>query len=509
MCTDICERLESDLAPLPDSIYWKSGSLNPISLSFFDKVSFIASQYLSFIKDLFLLPFSFCATKHTISQLTEPESLKLPKHTGFADSLFQTSGLGLETSQWADWVTDKKYFIDILNNPDPFIDLLKSMNVTAHRFSLEWSVIEPEKGQVDQQAIDLYRNFIQKLKENGIEPYVTLHHFVLPKWFTGFDKMENITLFQNHALKMIALFPEVQYWMTINEPAIFAFQSYLRGVYPPGTSGDITKCAQVMRSLLMAHCLIYKEAKEQFPEKQIGITHQWLKFEPLEGNPFECMVCYFLSKITHNAVFNFFKTGQFSLQMPLHTNVQFAIDPEEWQKTKFLDFIGVQFYGYPRFKMGLNGGEEHPGYKIQNGYGITIGSTCPKNGIMQSFGPSIYPESLNDCLSEAQSLQVPIVISEIGCDARVQKWGEKSFTVQDEEQLAYFQKILPILAKFQNSIQGLFIWTLFRGHLEWDRGDFPHLGVIDVVKDREGKVMEYKLSPAAQFLQKVFSQIPS
>jgi beta-glucosidase len=50
----------------------------------------------------------------------------------------------------------------------------------AHRFSLEWSRIEPEPGRWDDAELDFYREMLAGMRERGIEPLVTLHHFTNP-----------------------------------------------------------------------------------------------------------------------------------------------------------------------------------------------------------------------------------------------------------------------------------------------------------------------------------------
>jgi beta-glucosidase/6-phospho-beta-glucosidase/beta-galactosidase len=311
----LSRKLESSLLPLPCTLIWKKGEIFSTEWSLIQRIKYLASQSFQFVVSLAFLPLAAAAslstrilTRHTpphseIEIIDSPNLLSssLPDDFGFADSLFQTSGLGTDASatvlkgrsNWNRWLTPehiegtstyRDFFVDILNHPRPFIEILKKMNVTAHRFSLEWAVIEPEPGKLDHKAIALYRNFIQELKNGGIEPYVTLHHFVLPEWFGDFEKLEDIELFVTHSLKMIELFPMVKNWMTFNEPAVYALQTRIRGVFPPGRK-NLPEAAQVLRNLLIAHCKIYKEAKAKFGDKvQIGITHQWLNFEPLAGN---------------------------------------------------------------------------------------------------------------------------------------------------------------------------------------------------------------------------------
>ncbi len=548
MASIVGRNIERCLLPSPDIVSWDRGEVKQISLTTCQKIRHFIGNIFLLIVNIVCLPFAvvYSLTKalitRTISLFSSPKkgvpngpvdsaAAALPKHFGFADSLFQTSGLGTKASatpfpglsNWDKWLNPRriegttegeyrKFFIDVLRNPEPFIQILREMKVTAHRFSLEWSVIEPQKGRYDLEAIQLYRNFIQRLKESGIEPYVTLHHFVCPEWFEqmgGFDKLENIAIFKEHVLKMMELFPNVVNWMPFNEINVDAFQKCVRGVYPPGREGDIAGAGKMMRNMLLAHCQIYKAAKEKRPHLQIGSTHQWLKFEPLEGNPLEEAICYFLSKITHYACYNFFKTGQFSLEIPGKANVQFSMPQGEFKKYNgFSDFIGVQFYGFPRLKAGFNGGHKFPGYKVTNlnfwKLGLTFGSTCPKGGEVMSFSPGFYPESLEKCLTEAVALKKPIVISETGCDAKTQKWGEKEFKVHDETQKRYFERIFPILQKFKDHLKAFFTWTVVRRHLEWDRGDFPLLGTVDILKDQNRNIVGHVLSPAALFLQNVY-----
>lgn len=62
-------------------------------------------------------------------------------------------------------------------------DLAQSLGHNAHRFSIEWSRIEPKEGEFDEDAIRHYRNVILALKRRGIEPLITLYHWTHPTWF--------------------------------------------------------------------------------------------------------------------------------------------------------------------------------------------------------------------------------------------------------------------------------------------------------------------------------------
>src|SRR5258708_38532213 len=55
----------------------------------------------------------------------------------------------------------------------------------AHRLSLEWSRIEPERGRIDAREVAHYHGVLASLKRHGLTPGVTLHHFTNPPWIPG------------------------------------------------------------------------------------------------------------------------------------------------------------------------------------------------------------------------------------------------------------------------------------------------------------------------------------
>ncbi|HEX6351084.1 MAG TPA: family 1 glycosylhydrolase, partial [Candidatus Dormibacteraeota bacterium] len=61
--------------------------------------------------------------------------------------------------------------------------LLREMHNNAHRLSIEWSRVEPRPGEFDPKQIRHYRDVLGELREQGMAPMLTLHHFTSPIWF--------------------------------------------------------------------------------------------------------------------------------------------------------------------------------------------------------------------------------------------------------------------------------------------------------------------------------------
>src|SRR5258708_5918468 len=69
----------------------------------------------------------------------------------------------------------------------------------AHRFSVEWSRIQPAPDQWDEDALEKYRGMLRGLRERGMTAMVTLHHFSDPLWLSergGWEDPDVVSLFQ-------------------------------------------------------------------------------------------------------------------------------------------------------------------------------------------------------------------------------------------------------------------------------------------------------------------------
>jgi beta-glucosidase len=61
--------------------------------------------------------------------------------------------------------------------------LLAGLGLRHHRLTIDWARLEPEPGRHDPAAVAHYRDVLTAALEAGIEPWVCLHHFTVPRWF--------------------------------------------------------------------------------------------------------------------------------------------------------------------------------------------------------------------------------------------------------------------------------------------------------------------------------------
>jgi len=178
-------------------------------------------------------------------------------------------------------------------------DIAKSLNQNAHRFSIEWSRIEPREGFIDEKEIEHYRQVLSALKNRGIEPFVTLYHWPLPNWLAQKGGWLNpkAPYYFDRYVKIISerLFSQVNFWITLNEPIIYASHCYSRGLWPPQKK-NIFQYLKVLGRLAMAHRLAYKSLHLIDLGCQVGIAENNIYFKrfALAGYIFNK---YFLGKI--------------------------------------------------------------------------------------------------------------------------------------------------------------------------------------------------------------------
>lgn len=163
---------------------------------------------------------------------------------------------------------------DHYNRFDEDFAMSKDFGHNAHRFSIEWSRIEPEEGRWDDKEIEHYQKVVESLHRHDLVPFVTLHHFCHPIWFAdmgGWTNDRAPELLGRYAGKMAkALGDAVPFWLTINEPPVLPAASYIAAVHPPARR-DMGLAMAAMRNILRSLATMHHAVRENAPHKpQIG-----------------------------------------------------------------------------------------------------------------------------------------------------------------------------------------------------------------------------------------------
>lgn len=141
------------------------------------------------------------------------------------------------------------------------IQLIKSLNAKAYRFSISWSRIFPDgTGSPNQKGIDFYNRLVDEMLANGIEPYATLYHWDLPQTlqdkYKGWQSKETSKAFADYAGFMAQkLSDRVKNFFTLNELSTFIELGHGYGVHAPGLKLPLADLYQARHHAVLAHGL--------------------------------------------------------------------------------------------------------------------------------------------------------------------------------------------------------------------------------------------------------------
>ena len=317
---------------------------------------------------------------------------------------------------------------DQYNRFEEDFDLAKMGGHNAHRFSIEWSRIEPEEGKFDQQEIEHYRKVISALRERGLEPFVTLWHWTEPVWFNekgGWNNKKSVEYFVNFVGRVVSEYKDlVKFWVVVNEPNVSMGFGYLKGTQPPAKKGILNFLSGYF-NLLEAFKQASSKIKAIDPKAEIGVANS----------------------ISHYDVKIF--PGLYYIVSPI---IKFFSRYFLRKSLAHCTFIGCNYYS--RFIIDV---------KKQN---------IPQDR-KNDLGWEIYPEGIYRILKSLKKYNLPIYITENGlADAG------------DEKRVKFIQEHLLQIHRAiseQVDVRGYLHWSLLDNFEFVDmRGYWPRFGLIEI-----------------------------
>jgi beta-glucosidase len=321
------------------------------------------------------------------------------------------------------------------------LDLVAGAGLDTYRFSLEWSRIEPEEGELSRAARDHYRRMVDGCRERGLTPVVTLCHFTTPRWFhedgswLSPKAADRFARFTELALPVVA---DAGYVITLNEPNLAAAMPVLGAMAARGE--EIAGLPRPDQQLTDAFLAAHARSREVLmgagaPPSGVSLVGQeWIA----EDGAVEQMKA-------HRAAFE----DQF-----LHA----AADG---------DFVGMQIYSCARI------GPDGP--------------VAPAPELTTAAHMEYRPPALGASVRRVAEVlpDLPILVTENGLA-----------TEDDEQRIAFTTEALQSLAEAiadGADVRGYVHWTLM-DNFEWFAGFAPKFGLVAV--DRETFVRTPKPSLA-------------
>lgn len=345
---------------------------------------------------------------------------------------------------------------DQYNRYEPDFELAKNLCQNAQRVSIEWARVEPRPGEFDHHEIEHYQKVLKSLKDKGFVVMLTLWHFTLPKWVAeagGWENDRTVSYFDRFVQRVV---PEIRglvdFWVTVNEPTIYVFMSYLSGDWPPQKK---SRWAGLKASwnLVQAHKKAYRTL-HRLDSKPVGMAQNIQSFTCHHQHSLPEHFMVILSDFLTNHLF-------YTLSRGTH------------------DFLGINYYFHHRFQSGGRG-------------------LFPRNSQVTSdtihdvsdLGWEVFPEGIFDALTDLGDGKLPIYITECGI-ASTNDDRRTRFLMH------YLQEVYRAIQSGAN-VKGFFYWSLI-DNFEWHRGFDPRFGLIEIDYHNQRRIVR----PSAYVYSKI------
>ncbi|MGH7723347.1 MAG: glycoside hydrolase family 1 protein [Candidatus Dormibacteria bacterium] len=282
--------------------------------------------------------------------------------------------------------------------------LLAEMHNSAHRFSIEWSRVEPREGVFDRDALGHYAEVVRICRSLGMEPVVTLQHFTLPCWLAdrgGVLSADAPRRFARFAAACAeTLGGDVAWWVTVNEPGVLAVFGYLYADWPPlrpSVRGFLGALEGLARMHAAAATALHAVARAHGWTARVSVAHHERPLRPLDPRS----AIQRAVAVLPNAIFNrwFLRACSRGRLLPPVGRGQ-AVPGLRGS----LDYLGLNYYCEERVRCNLRRPRE-----------LFTESVVPDGVPLSSFGWTIDADGLRRALTSLwEEFRLPILITENG-----------------------------------------------------------------------------------------------
>lgn len=162
---------------------------------------------------------------------------------GVSSSAFQTEG-GKLPSNWHQYADDGpggnepyRNSVDFRHRYRGDIRRAAELGVKVYRIGINWARIEPHEGQINWRGLQYYDDVIRTIRRHGMQPLITLDHFVYPLWVLEQDAWDNPKTVDDFIAysRLIArrYGNQVGRWLVFNEPFCYvAIEAGARDMTP-------------------------------------------------------------------------------------------------------------------------------------------------------------------------------------------------------------------------------------------------------------------------------------
>ncbi|VFQ89644.1 unnamed protein product [Cuscuta campestris] len=414
------------------------------------------------------------------------------------------------------------------------------LGMNAFRLSISWPRVIPSgriSEGVNEEGIAFYNKVINELKQNGLEPFVTIFHYDVPQAledkYGGFLSERIVSDYKDFAELCFQRFGrQVKHWITFNEPYQFSMGGWEMGTSAPGRcSSWVNRACQagdsstepyiIAHNLLLAHAHVVNLFRTKYQDidptskGKIGITMDVTWSVPLSDRYDDIEAAHRNLDFTYGWFMDPMTYGQYPWTMrklvPKRLP-EFTWDQKQMLKNSY-DFVGIN--SYTSTYASANFTPDPNPYHIRALTDRRVALSQFKDGkpIGEQGTPSwlyVYPQGILGVLKYTKdTYKNPIIyITENGIGDAIDLSLEDA--IKDAWRINYHEKHLlnvrHAICDHKVRVEGYFVWS-YIDNLEWQSGYTVRMGLYNV--DRSTKELtrtpKWSVKWFRNFLKKIDS----
>ena len=358
------------------------------------------------------------------------------------------------------------------------LDIIKSLNVDAYRFSFSWSRILPDgTGKINDKGLAFYDRLIDGCLERNLLPFATLYHWDLPLALYntgGWTNQDTAIAFANYAELIVNRFGDrLASITTFNEPWCSSMLGYLYGIHAPGEK-ELSSALKTVHYQHLGHGLAIQKIKAIKPSLQAGIVLNLQSIYPATDSTAD-HDARDRHEIFHNGIYiDPLFTGSYPQTFVDELGQHL---PKTWEDdlasiNQPLDFWGLNYYTPARV---ANNPDETAHYPRT--VDTPVGKDVPKTDIGWEIDASTFLDLLQNVYKQYKL--PPCYITENGACFNDEPVGG---VITDTNRIDYLAQHISVVAEACAAgipVRGYFAWSLM-DNFEWAEGYTMRFGLVHV-----------------------------
>lgn len=384
---------------------------------------------------------------------------------------------------------------DMFNQYKSDIEIMSSLKLNSYRTSIQWTRLVKNimTGEIDDDAVNFYRDYFLSLKNKGIRVIVNLFHFDMPielENIGGLTNKKTVELYVQYAKNAFKLFGDiVSYWATFNEPVVSIEGCYLYKWYYPKIT-DFKKGIQAGYNTILAHAKAVNAFHEMFKNdksKKIAVILNLTPAYPKDNDPANVEAAEIRDLIFNKSFLDTMVKGKFPeklINIFTKNNLLPEYTSEEILEISksYINFLGVNYYQPSRIQARQTPWDDKNPIMPEKWF---ENYEWPNKRINPHRGWEIHPQTLYKIAVDIKKNynNIPWLVSENGMGVEgEEKFLDKNGQINDQYRIDFIKEHLYWLNKAikeGSNCFGYHLWT-FIDCWSWGNSYKNRYGIVSL-----------------------------